>query len=345
MLAPPIDLLARETLMSDAEVQRMAWLEEDNARLQHETAAKDHEIAALRKAVLDLQRAQRSHGASSIISAPLARLSQVNFPSRCFPHEIETAPVGGAPEEERWAIVRTIYAVIEIRLTDPSGTRPIAGTELKEGGIPLRMSLLRADTLEEVKPEENKTDGKIFLFAEGAENVTMVGSHLRYRFRLLMLSSWANRNQFRIMIKPTDPALTMHEELVMMTRPFTSHARRDANRSGVNSAAALGHELPKPKAPPVQKPAPGLPPPSACAVTEQSAATLLMFASSDEPECSNKRKRTEAPESMVAPDSPRAIEMVPRIRDAGVVNLDTDDLASDATLDLASAEKPWTPEM
>lgn len=321
--------------MSDAELRRQAWLEEENARLQHENANKDHEIAALRRAVLELQRAQRSPEATpGTILAPIARLSQVNFPSRCFPHEIEEAPSGGAPEEERWAIVRTIYAVVEIRLTDPSGTRSIAGTELKEGGIPLRMSLLRADTLEEVKPEENKADGKIFMFAEGAENVTMVGSHLRYRFRLLMLSSWASRNQFRIMIKPTDPSLAVHEELVMMTRPFTSHARRDANRSGVNSATALGLELPKPKTLPVQMPAPKQPAASACAATEQSAATLLMFASSDaEPECSNKRKRTMAPESQ------RAIEVLPGIRDAGVANIDTDDLASVATVDLASAQE------
>lgn len=240
-IAPP-DLLARETLMSDAEVQRMAWLEENYAKVQRESTAKDHEIAALRKALLDLQRVHCSPVATTTgVPPPQAMLLQVKYPSQYFPHEIEVAPAGGTPEEERWAIVRTIYAVIEIRLTDPSG-RAIAGTDLKEGGIPLRMSLLRADTLQEVNPEENKTDGKIFLFAEGAENVTMVGSHLRYRFRLLMLSSWANRNQFRIMVKPTDPTLAVHKELQMMTRPFTSHARRDANRSGVNSADALVDE-------------------------------------------------------------------------------------------------------
>ena len=132
----------------------------------------------------------------------------------------------------RWGIVSTLYAVVEVCLTDPSGTKLLSGTDLKEGGLPLRMSLLRDDTMEEVERDD------MFLFAEGAEHVTMVGSHMRFRFRQKLLSSSFGGIQFRILIKPTDLALAACKELAVMTEPISVHARRDSHRPWISSTTS-----------------------------------------------------------------------------------------------------------
>ena len=224
-----------ERAIQELKHANLALLEE-NERLRREARRRDDELKRLHKEVEAMKARVNELGATAPAHpeiAPASRLLQVNFPCRNFPHEIEDNAGSLPADEARWALAKTIYTMIEVKLVDSAG-KQVPGTALQEGGLHLRLSLHRADTLEELLPEHNPNERSLFHFQDTGDEVRMQGSHHKFRFKLLMLSSYINRAQMRIRVAPVNPQLAAREELVVVTRAFTSLARRDSTR-GVSS--------------------------------------------------------------------------------------------------------------
>ena len=224
-----------ERAIQELKHANLALLEE-NERLRREARRRDDELKRLHKEVEAMKARVNELGATAPAHpeiAPASRLLQVNFPCRNFPHEIEDNAGSLPADEARWALAKTIYTMIEVKLVDSAG-KQVPGTALQEGGLHLRLSLHRADTLEELLPEHNPNERSLFHFQDTGDEVRMQGSYHKFRFKLLMLSSYINRAQMRIRVAPVNPQLAAREELVVVTRAFTSLARRDSTR-GVSS--------------------------------------------------------------------------------------------------------------
>ena len=137
---------------------------EENERLRREARRRDDELKRLHKEVEAMKARVNELGATAPAHpeiAPASRLLQVNFPCRNFPHEIEDNAGSLPADEARWALAKTIYTMIEVKLVDSAG-KQVPGTALQEGGLHLRLSLHRADTLEELLPEHNPNERSLF---------------------------------------------------------------------------------------------------------------------------------------------------------------------------------------